>query len=126
MSDALQLIDELDDVSNVIVELVDDSAVGEDEASEHQAQLEDCLAKRQGILDRLQKTDTSTLTDTCREAMARRLSEVIEKDKAAVVKIRKILKTIEKSSSTLAVARRAVTGYRPVPSDDARPLRSIV
>ena len=126
MSDALQLVEELDDVSNVIAELVDQSAVGEDKASEHQAELEGCLAKRQGILDRLQKTDTSRLSDASRETVARRLSQVIKKDEAAVVKIRKFMKTIEKSSSTLAVARRAVTGYRPVPSDDARPLRSIV
>ena len=120
----MDLLDSLDRVTGELVASVDPSDAVE-ERYDVEA-LSQHILERQHILDALQKADTSSLSSTERARMTRCIEAVIRKDESSVVTIRKCMKEIEKSSGSLAQARRAVTGYRPVPSDDARPLRSIV
>ena len=119
-----ELLDALEGASTALVSSVKPSEGGEGQhdvdALGHQ------LSERQRILDELQKADTSRLSPIQRASAATRIAAVLRQDDTAMKIIRKHMKSMEESSSVLAQARRAVTGYRPVPSDAARPLRSIV
>jgi hypothetical protein len=119
-----ELLDALEGSSAALVSSVKPSEGGEKQhdvdALGHQ------LSERQRILDELQKADTSRLNPAERASAATRITEVLRQDDIGLKLIRKHMKSMEESSSILAQARRAVTGYRPVPSDAARPLRSIV
>jgi len=84
------------------------------------------LQERQVILDRLQKADTSTLSAEERAPLIQTLEETLELDSGCIKSLHKHMNVLTKSSSSLTQARRAVSGYRPTATDDARPLRSIV
>ena len=119
-----ELLDALEGSSAALVSSVNPSGDGEKQhdvdALGHQ------ISERQRILDELQKADTSRLSPPQRASVATRITAVLRQDDVGMKLIRKHMKSMEESSSVLAQARRAVTGYRPVPSDAARPLRSIV
>ena len=84
------------------------------------------LQERQVILDRLQNTDTSSLSPLELAPLIRSLEEALRLDEECTKSLRKHMNVLTKNSSSLTQARRAVSGYRPTASDDARPLRSIV
>jgi len=89
-------------------------------------EVERVLQERQVILNGLQNTDTSGLDAGERQRLIRSLQDALRLDSDGLESFRKQLNVLTKSSSSLTQARRAVSGYRPTVSDDARPLRSIV